>query len=315
MTKDFSEATRCRNVEVLVFGAGAMGSFFGGLLSARHDVLFVGRTGHMEAVRSHGLRISGKTVRLARPRTATRVPSGAHPELILVATKAYDTGAAMAALKRFARTATFVTLQNGLDNADVIARTASHVIAGTTSQGVTFVGPGEVRHAGIGDTTIGPWKGVERDDVVRVRDVLEEVGVRTRIAEDVRRELWAKLVVNASINPLAALAGVPNGRLVQDKGLQTLLEDVTREAVAVARAVGLDLDVDDLVRRTKLVARRTAANRSSMLQDLDHHRRTEIDAITGALLRVADRAGVDAPLNRALEALVKAREAESLRTG
>jgi 2-dehydropantoate 2-reductase len=300
-------------VQILVFGAGAMGSFFGGLLAARQDVLLVGRREHMDAIHAHGLRISGKTARIARPESTTRIPASAHPELVLVATKAYDTEAAMASLKRFARSALFVTLQNGLDNAEVIARTASRVIAGTTSHGVTFLGPGEVRHAGIGDTTIGAWAGVDEDEVVRVRDIFEEAGVRTRIADDIKKELWAKLVVNASINPLAALAGVANGRLVQDKGLQALLEAVGREAVAVGRADGIDLDADELVRRTRLVARRTAGNRASMLQDLDRHRRTEIDAITGAILRTAERRGVDAPLNRALLALVRAREAESLR--
>lgn len=301
-------------VEILVFGAGAMGSFFGGLLSARQDVLLVGRRAHMAAIRTHGLRISGKTVRLARPHAATRIPAAAHPELILVATKAYDTRAAMSALRRFAKTAIFLTLQNGLDNAEAIARSASRVVAGTTSHGVTFLRPGEVRHAGIGDTTIGAWRGVDHDDVVRVRDVLDEAGVRTQISDDIKRDLWSKLVVNAAINPLVALAGVPNGRLVQDKGLDELLESVGREAVAVARADGVPLDAAETVRRTRLVARRTAGNRSSMLQDLDRHRPTEIEAITGALLRTADRVGVDAPLNRALYALVRAREAESLRS-
>lgn len=301
-------------VEILVFGAGAMGSFFGGLLSARQDVLLVGRRAHMAAIRTHGLRISGKTVRLARPHAATRIPAAAHPELILVATKAYDTRAAMSALRRFAKTAIFLTLQNGLDNAETIARSASRVVAGTTSHGVTFLRPGEVRHAGIGDTTIGAWRGVDHDDVVRVRDVLDEAGVRTQISDDIKRDLWSKLVVNAAINPLVALAGVPNGRLVQDKGLDELLESVGREAVAVARADGVPLDAAETVRRTRLVARRTAGNRSSMLQDLDRHRPTEIEAITGALLRTADRVGVDAPLNRALYALVRAREAESLRS-
>ena len=302
-------------VEILVFGAGAMGSFFGGLLSPRHDVLLVGRREHMEAIRARGLRISGKTVRLARPRTATRVPATARPGLVLVATKAYDTAEAMTQLKRFGSTAVFVTLQNGLDNPDVIARTASRVIAGTTAHGVTFLGPGEVRHAGVGDTTIGAWRGVDREDVVRVQAIFEEAGVRTRVSDDVRTELWSKLIVNASINPLAALAGVPNGRLVQDKDLQALLESVCREATAVARADGIAADADEMVRRTRLVARRTAANRSSMLQDLDHRRRTEIDAIAGAVLRSADRTGVEAPLGRALLALVRAREAEGLRAG
>ncbi len=298
-----------------MFGAGAMGSFFGGLLSQHHDVVLVGRPEHMRAIRTHGLRISGKTVRLVHPKTATRVPAGTRPDLILISTKAYDTTAAVASLRRFADTSTFLTLQNGLDNADVIARTASRVIAGTTAHGVTLLGPGEVRHAGIGDTMIGPWRGVRRGDVVRVRDVFEEAGIRTRIADDVRTELWSKLIVNTSINPLAALAGVPNGRLVQDKGLQALLEAVCREATAVARSDGVDLDAAEMVRRTRLVARRTAGNRSSMLQDLDRHRRTEIDAITGALLTVAERRGEPAPLGRALHALVKAREMEGLRPG
>ncbi len=300
-------------MEILVFGAGAMGSFFGGLLSARHDVWLIGREQHMRAIRDHGLKISGKTVRLARPRTATHIPAAAHPELVLVATKAYDTETAMASLRRFAHRATFLTLQNGVDNPDVIARTAARVIAGTTAHGVTLLDAGEVRHAGVGDTTIGAWKGVDHEEVVRVRDLLEEAGVRTRISDDVRTELWSKLVVNVSINPVAALAAVANGRLVRDKDLAALSEAVCREAVAVAQAAGIALDAGELGRRTRLVARRTASNRSSMLQDLDRHRRTEIDAIAGAVLRAAARTGTDAPVTRALYALVRAREAAGLR--
>jgi len=295
-------------VDILVFGAGAMGSFFGGLLSLRNDVTLIGRKDHMVVVRAHGLRLLGKTVRLVRPHTATRVPKGSHPELVIVATKSYDTAAAMRSLRPFAGTALFLTLQNGLDNADLIARDAKRVIAGTTAHGVTFLGPGEIRHAGVGDTTIGAWAGVNEAAVVRVRDLLEEAGIRTRITADARSELWSKLVVNAAINPLAALAGVPNGRLVADPNLRRLLEDVARETAAVARAAGARVDPDDLVRRTRLVARRTASNRASMLQDLDRARPTEIDAITGAVLREAERTGRDAPLNRALFALVKARE-------
>ena len=264
----------------------------------------------MEAIRAHGLRITGKTACIAHPRAATAVPSSARPSLVLVATKAYDTAPAMRSLKRFARTAVFLTLQNGLDNPETIAGTAERVIAGTTAQGVTLTGPGEIRHAGGGDTTIGPWKGVDREAVILVRDLFEEAGIRTRVADDIRRELWSKLVVNASINPIAALAGVPNGRLVQDKDLQGLLDAVCRESTAVARAEGMALDPDEMVRLTRLVARRTYGNRSSMLQDLDRHRRTEVDAITGAVLRAAEQRGIEAPLNRALHALVAARERE-----
>ncbi len=296
-------------MEILVFGAGAMGSFFGGLLSLRNQVTLVGRKDHMDAIRARGLRISGKTVRLVRPRVATRVPRGSRPDFVIVATKSYDTAQAMRSLRPLARSAAFLTLQNGLGNAEIIARDARRVVAGTTAHGVTFLGPGEIRHAGLGDTTIGAWTRVDDATVVLLRDLLEEAGVRTRVTADVRSELWAKLVVNASINPLAALAGVPNGRLVSDPALRRLVEDVARETAAVARSAGARVDAEDLVRRARLVARRTAANRASMLQDLDRGRRTEIDAISGAVLREAERGHVEAPLNRALLALVKAREA------
>ena len=299
-------------MDILVFGAGAMGSFFGGLLSVRHDVTLIGREDHMKAVRVHGLRMTGKTVRVMRPRSATRIPRDAQPELVIIATKSYDTSDAMRSLRRFGSTAVFLTLQNGIDNANLIARTARRVIAGTTAHGVTYLGPGEIRHAGLGDTTIGAWTKVDESTVVRLRDLLDEAGIRTRITADVRSELWAKLVVNAAINPLAALAGVPNGRLVEDPALRRLLEDVARETAGVARAAGARVDAEDLVRRTRLVARRTATNRASMLQDLDRGRRTEIDAITGAVLREAEKAGVETPVNRVLFALVKAREATLL---
>ncbi len=286
-----------------------MGSLLGGLLSIRHRVTLVGRRDHMDAIAARGLRITGKTARVVHPRTATRMPAGIRPDLVLVATKAYDTRDAMVPLGRFADSAVFLTLQNGLDNPDIIGRVARRVIAGTISHGVTFLGPGEIRHAGIGDTTIGPWKGVQGEHVVRIRDVLEEAGIRTRISDDIRSDLWAKLAANAAINPIAALAGVPNGRLVQNRELARLLDEVGQEALAVALAEGAHLDVAAVLQRTRRIARRTAANRGSMLQDLDRGRRTEIDAITGPILRAADRHGLPVPLNRALYALVRAREA------
>jgi 2-dehydropantoate 2-reductase len=295
-------------VEILVFGAGAMGSFLGGLLSRRHKVLLIGRSEHVEAIRAHGLRISGKTAMIARPDAATTVPSSARPDLVLITTKAYDTASAMAPLQHLAERSVFVTLQNGLGNAETIAKTARRVIAGTTAIGVTYVGPGEIRHAGVGDTILGAWSHVDEADLVRLRDVLAEAGLVAELTSDTRTELWSKLVVNASINPLAAIAGVPNGGLVRDKRLLAVLEAVCREAAAVAKAEGAVVDPEEMRHRTLLVAKRTAANRGSMLQDLDRHRRTEIDAITGPIVRAAARHRILVPLNQALYAVVRARE-------
>lgn len=296
-------------MEILVFGAGAIGSFFGGLLSQRHDVTLIGRAEHISAVKSHGLRVRGKTAIIAKPRAATRVAQNARPEFVFVTTKSYDTANAMIALRPLADRAIFVTLQNGLGNAETIAKTARRVVAGTTAHGVTFVGPGEIRHAGVGETVLGAWTRVDESNLVRLRDLLADVGIVASVTSDIQTELWSKLVVNASINPIAALAEVPNGRLVRDKRLLGLIEDVCREATAVGKAEGAHVDEEELRHRTLLVAKRTAANRASMLQDLDRHRRTEIDAITGSIVRAAQRHRIPVPLNASLYALVRAREA------
>ena len=296
-------------MEILVFGAGAIGSFFGGLLSQRHDVTLIGRAEHISAVKSHGLRVRGKTAIIAKPRAATRVAQNARPEFVFVTTKSYDTANAMIALRPLADRAIFVTLQNGLGNAETIAKTARRVVAGTTAHGVTFVGPGEIRHAGVGETVLGAWTRVDESNLVRLRDLLADVGIVASVTSDIQTELWSKLVVNASINPIAALAEVPNGRLVRDKRLLGLIENVCREATAVGKAEGAHVDEEELRHRTLLVAKRTAANRASMLQDLDRHRRTEIDAITGSIVRAAQRHRIPVPLNASLYALVRAREA------
>jgi 2-dehydropantoate 2-reductase len=295
-------------VEFVVFGAGAMGSFIGGLLSRRHKVLLIGRAEHVDAIREQGLRITGKTAVIAKPDAATTVPPRARPDFVFVTTKAYDTANAMGPLERFVDRSVFVTLQNGLGNAETIAKTARRVIAGTTAIGVTFVGPGEIRHAGVGDTVFGAWANVGEAELVRLRDVFAEAGINAELTSDIRSELWSKLVVNASINPLAAIAGVPNGRLVRDKRLFAVLEAVSREAAAVAKAEGVAVDAEELRHRTVLVAKRTGANRGSMLQDLDRHRRTEIDAIAGPIIRAAGRHRLPVPLTQALYAIVRARE-------
>jgi len=301
-------------VEVLVFGAGAIGSFFGALLSQRHEVTLIGRGEHISAIKSHGLRVRGRTAIIAKPHAAIRVPRSVRPDFVFVTTKSYDTANAMLALRPFVDRSIFVTLQNGLGNAETIAKTARRVVAGTTAHGVTFVGPGEIRHAGVGETVLGAWRGVDASNLVRLRDLLADVGIVASVTSDIRTELWSKLVVNASINPIAALAGLPNGRIVRDRDLLAVVEMVCREATEVAKAEGAQVDQAELRHRTLLIAKRTASNRASMLQDLDRHHRTEIEAITGAIVRAADRHRIPVPVNAALYALVRARDA-SYRAG
>lgn len=295
-------------MDVIVFGAGAMGSFFGGMLSRRNRVKLVCRAEHANAIRKSGLRIAGKTAMIAHPTVTTSVSRIRRADLIIISTKAYDTEGAARRLQRIGTRATWLTLQNGLENADVLARYAPKVIAGTTTHGVTFVRPGEVRHAGIGDTIIGTFAGARENDVIRLRDVLEESGIRTRISPSIRRELWLKVIVNAAINPLAALTGLRNGQLLVVPGLRAALEGLCTEAASVARAEGFDIADREAIDLMARIARRTRENRSSMLQDVQLRRRTEVDAITGAVLRAARRHELTVPMNLIAHALVQGLE-------
>src|SRR5207247_3668111 len=195
-------------------------------LSQRHDVTLIGRAEHIAAIKSRGLRVRGKTAIIAKPHAAMRVPRTARPDFVFVTTKSYDTANAMFALHPFADRAIFITLQNGLGNAETIAKTARRVVAGTTTHGVTFVGPGEIRHAGIGETVLGAWSGVDESNLVRLRDLLAGGGVVASFTRRIPTELVSMLDVSSSINPIAALAELPNGRLVRDKHLLAVVEMV-----------------------------------------------------------------------------------------
>ena len=292
-------------MRILVVGAGAMGSFLGGLLAKRNDVTLVSRRPHADAIRRSGLRITGKSHIIAHPRVTTTLRDAPRADLVLIATKSYDTEAAVDSVRRLGRRALFVTLQNGLDNPATIARRARRVVAGTTGIGVTFLRPGDVRHAGVGDTVVGAYAGATTDDAVLIRDLLIEAGVPTEVSRDIHRDLWAKVIVNCAINPLTAITHLKNGSIARIPWLAEAAASVCRECAAVARAAGIGIADDEAIRRTITVARRTRENRSSMLQDVESRRRTEIDAINGAVVREAARRTVPAPINAALHALVR----------
>src|SRR3989304_6013464 len=163
---------------------------------------------------------------------------------------AYEMEVAARTLRRFGTKPIWLTLQNGLEKARVLARTAMKGGAGITSPGVALGRPGEVRHAGVGDTVIGGFSGVDENDVVRVRDVFEESGIHTTISPNIRRDLWLKVIVNAGINPLAALTGLRNGQLVVVPPLREAMTELCAEAAAVARAEGFELSNREAINLT-----------------------------------------------------------------
>ena len=292
----------------LVFGAGAMGSLFAAALAGKHEVAVVARRAHVDAIRRSGLRVSGRT-ELSVAVEAFEDASGAPtPDVVLVTVKSYDTPEAVRALEPFWPDALFLSLQNGLGNLERLGERAARVLGGVTYHGVTSLGPGEIRHAGEGATVIGPFQGTSLGEAESVARALSECGLPTSVSEDVRRVLWIKAVVNACFNPITGLLRARSGTLVRSAELMECSAMIVDEAVRVAAGRGIPLDASHLLERVREVSLATAENRSSMLQDLEKGRPTEIDAINGAIARMGAELGLECPVNRLLWLLVKAAE-------
>jgi 2-dehydropantoate 2-reductase len=295
-------------MDVVVFGAGSLGSVVGGLLASVHDVTLVGRSPHVDAVRERGLRLTGQVDRTVHPDAVTEL-GAASADLAVVTVKAYDTAAAAAALARCELGAA-LSLQNGMGNEETLGGALDcPVLAGTTTYGARFREPAVVECTGVGSVTLGPRPnasdGTDADVTHEVCEAFRSADVDARVEADMESRLWEKLAVNAGINPVTALAGVENGALV-DGPAREVAEATAAEVATVARVAGVDLPEEAAREAVGAVAESTAANRSSMLQDVAAGRRTEVDAISGY---VVDAAEGPVPVNGSLSALVRAWEA------
>jgi 2-dehydropantoate 2-reductase len=271
----------------------------------------------MEAIRQNGLNIEelDGTVRnypLATCFEVDKLPR--NPDLALVLVKTYATQNALSLVHGICSSSTiFLTLQNGIGNWEIIAETAGKeaVLAGSTAQGSTLLGPGLIRHGGNGPTYIGEPDGPVSERVRRIVEVFRESELVTEPSGEVERLIWEKLVINVGINAITGLTGIRNGFIAEMREAAELCSSAVEEAIAVAGAKGFPIGLD-MVQRVIGVARATGRNRSSMGQDVDKKKRTEIDAINGAVVRFGKEAGIAAPVNQTLTSLIKVLEAQYL---
>jgi len=311
---------------IAVIGCGALGSVFAALLAkAGHKVRAVCRwRDHLEAMETRGLLVIEGDQEL---RPALRVfPALPHAEfaagspcdLAIVLVKSFDTESAAAGLAAVLPQRTPVlTLQNGLGNAEALEKNLPHnpILAGATTFGALRERPGVVRLAGRGACEIAAWNQLAQADLEPVSALLAASGIPCTPSPDANGVLWRKLAVSAVINPLTAILRVPNGELLESKevilglqkGVTETASQVIEEVCAVAAKYRIALPTPaELLREVRRVCQATAANRSSMLRDAEQGRRTEVDAINGAVVRFGKRCAVPAPANLLLTALVHA---------
>jgi 2-dehydropantoate 2-reductase len=291
-------------MNIIVVGAGAIGSVYAAKLAANHDVTVVARGAHVEAINRSGLRMIGREQLTARVRATVAVESIPPDTLVLLTTKVNDNRAAAASIAPRLRDDTVILcVQNGLHGERIVKEATggrSLVLRAITQFGAIFLEPGIV------DLKVSGYTLIEQSDRSgAIAELLTASGLDGRVSDDINVDVWRKLIFNCVINPITSIIGSEVGGIA-DPRLDPVKRLVVDECLRVARADGVAFDIDFL--RELVAVFGPSRNIASMRQDLLKGRRTEIDHMNGAVVELGRRFGIECPVNAALIALIKAME-------
>ncbi|HEY7732810.1 MAG TPA: 2-dehydropantoate 2-reductase [Gaiellaceae bacterium] len=302
-------------MKIAVVGAGAMGSIFGARFAqGGHDAVLV----DVMAPLVEKITADGVTIVRGDEETVTRVPATVDPgsvgpvDVVVFFVKCYHTRSAAELARPLVGPDTVVaSLQNGWGNGDVLADVypAEQIVVGVTYNSGLVLEPGVVVHPADQPTFVGSF--VDGDDAKapRLAEALGDGGLAATIVSPVRPEIWKKLILNAATLPASALVGMTAGEYGANEHMRALAADIAREATGVAQALGYEIDPEERVAVILGLLEQAGPSKGSMLQDFEAGRQTEIDVISGAVVRAADEHAVPVPLNRTLYQLVKGWEA------
>jgi 2-dehydropantoate 2-reductase len=299
-------------MRIAVMGTGGVGGYFGGRLAAAGEyVTFVARGAHLEAIQREGLRItSALGDATIAPARANDDPASVGPvDLVIFTVKLYDTAAAAEAIRPLiGPDSAVVTFQNGITSTAVLSEVlgSEHVIGGVAQIGAVIAEPGVIRHTGTMATLIfGELGGAPSARVEAFSAALERAGVQHTVSDDIRRDIWDKMVFLSTCSGLTSLMRLPLGPIRTDPDTRALLREGLAEALAVARAEGVGL-ADDLVDRTlERIDRLPHAMKSSMLQDLEAGRRLELAWLSGTIARMGRDLGIATPTHEVITTALK----------
>jgi 2-dehydropantoate 2-reductase len=307
-------------MRIAIVGPGALGLLFYSLLrSGKNEVWLIDKDRkRAEFISKQGINfitLSGKRKKIADVNITIDPQKISSPELIILTIKSYHTNSAVKRIQPLlGKKSYLLSIQNGLGNAEAIKKYAPEdkILLGITNQGATRIDINTVRHAGRGETVIGsylPENFFKNSKFLnRLKTTFNSSGIKTQTHKDIQSVIWSKLVINAGINALTAITNFNNGRLVEIPALRDIMHTLVEETFKVANLKGIKLLYDDPVKKVEQVCRNTANNISSMLQDILKNRRTEIDAINGAVVKEGRKLGLELPYNLCVYKLVKALE-------
>ena len=298
---------------VCIVGAGVIGSLFAGHLADVCEVsVLTRRREHADALNREGLRVSGKSERQATVRASAEPRELPPPNVAIIATKATGLRGAVATLAGSFPDATMTTVLNGLGAEDIVREHGDWpIVSAVTFMSGTRHTDTHVEYILDTETWLGPYEDTPFERVREIAGTIVASGLHAEALPDLRPAQWSKLVFNAAVNPVAALTGLPHDPHFASEDAPTdlghLVHGLVDEGKAVAEAAGIELH-DDPWEMNVLATQRGSAHYPSMLEDVDAHRQTEIELITGSLIREAERHHVPVPLHTLLHGLVKAKE-------
>lgn len=300
-------------MRIAVLGAGAMGSIYGGHLALHNEVYLVDTKPEVvRTINEQGIRLeeNGED-HIYRPKAVTDTSALPEMDLIILFVKALFSRAALEGNRGLiGRNTYLLTLQNGSGHEDILGEFVAkdHIVIGTTEDQGTVLGMGHIRHGGTGGTNLGMLTPDAEGMLPRLKDTLDQCGFRAKIHENIQQLIWNKLFVNVALSAVTAVLNVRMGFIAQDPHAFALSAQLLHEAVAVAHALGLEADEAHLLEEIRATSERVPEGITSICADLSKGRKTEVDTISGSVVRAARKCGIDVPAHEFLVNMVHAME-------
>lgn len=289
-------------MRIAVIGAGAMGSIYGGHLSLHNDVTLIDTNPTViEAIKKNGLKIQENgTDNLYRPAAAVSSEGMEPVDLIILFVKALYSRAALSGNRNLIGPDTYVmTLQNGSGHEDILGEYVAkdHIVIGTTEDNGAVLGYGYIRHGGVGNTNIGMLTEDKNGILDKIKESFDSCGFNTRIHENIQQLIWNKLFTNVSLSAVTAVLQVNMGYIASNEYAWNMAMALLHEAVETAHALGLEADEKELAEKVRKTSEGSPEGVTSICADIRAGRRTEVDTISGSVVRAARKAGVSVPVH------------------
>lgn len=303
--------------KVVVLGAGSVGCYFGGMLArAGHDVTLIARANHVEAITNNGLHMDCQSFQdYVQVKARSDYIPLSDADIVLCCVKSPDTEFVINEVKPYLnKSAVILSLQNGVDNAERIAKLVDNPTYPTVVYVATaMLGPGKLKHFGRGELVLGSL-GNDSNELKTLSDFLQQSNIPCEISSNIRKDLWLKFLVNCSYNGISAIGQIQYGNMVSNPEVVNLINQITEECLMIAEKEGVMISAAEADQANHAIGVTMSGQKSSTAQDLVKGKLTEIDYLNGLIVRRAAEHGLSAPANQAVYALVKMLEKNGTHT-